>query len=80
MLIENSRTDHAKHIHSSRNLVVLKPGDIVMIRTAIQSDKSQNKIAKICYAVRYTYHIIRNTGHGSYYENLTSLIVLSLNL
>lgn len=51
-----------------------------MIRTVIQSDKSQNKIAKICYAVRYSYHIIRNTGHGNYYENLTSLIVLSLNL
>ena len=65
--IENCRTAHTERIKDLRHLVVLEPGDIVMARTAVQSDKSQNTVTKLCYAVRGPYHIIRNTGHGSYY-------------
>lgn len=38
-----------------------------MAHTAIQSEKSQNKVAHLCYAIRDPYHIIQNTGYGSYY-------------
>ena len=39
MLIEDNRTAHAEHINNNRNIVVLEPDDIVMARTAIQSNK-----------------------------------------
>ena len=42
-------------------------GYIVLDRTAVLSYKLQNKIAKLCYAVRDPYQIIRNTSHSSYY-------------
>ena len=38
-----------------------------MAKTAIQGDKTKNKVAKLCYAVRGSYHILRNTSHGSYF-------------
>ena len=44
----------------------MNPGDIVMTRTAIQSDKATNKVAKLCYAVRRPFQSIRGTGLGSY--------------
>ena len=39
-----------------------------MARTAIQSNNQKVKVAKLCYAVRGPYQIIRTTGHGSYFE------------
>ena len=39
ILIEDRRTAHAERINNNRNVVVLEPGDIVMARTAIQSNK-----------------------------------------
>ena len=41
-------------------------GEIVMVRTAIQSDTSTNKVAKLCYTVREPFQIVRGTGRGSY--------------
>ena len=38
-----------------------------MAHTAIQSEKSKNKVAHLCYAILDPYHIIQNTGYGSYY-------------
>ena len=38
-----------------------------MTRTAIQSDRTKDKVAKLCNAVRGPYHILRSTGHGSYF-------------
>ena len=67
MIIEDRRTTHAERINNNRNLVILKPEDIVMARTTIQSDKKKEKIAKLCYAVRGPYQFLRNTGHGSYF-------------
>ena len=34
------------------NIVTTLPSDLVMARTTVQSDKTNNKIAKLCYAVR----------------------------
>ena len=45
ILIEDSHTTHAKRIKNTRNLIVLKPSDIVMARTAIQSNKKKEKVA-----------------------------------
>ena len=68
ILIEDRRKAHAERINNNRNICVLKPGgDIVMARTAIQSNKQKGKVAKLCYAVRGPYQIIRTTGHGSYF-------------
>ena len=65
ILIEDRRTAHAERINNNQNVVVLEYGDIVMARTAIQSNKQKGKVVKICYAVRGPCQIIRTTGHGS---------------
>ena len=59
MLIEDCRTAHAECINNTKTLVILKAGDIVMARTAIQSDLSKNKVAKLSYSVRGSYQILR---------------------
>ena len=66
-LSENRRTAHAERINNNRNIIILKPVDIVMAKTAIQNDIKTEKVAKLCYAVRSPYQIFRNTGHGSYF-------------
>ena len=38
-----------------------------MARTAIQSDLSKHKVAKLSYSVRGPYQILRNKGLGSYF-------------
>ena len=68
IIIEDRRTAHTERINNNRNVVVLEPGDIVMARTAIQSNKQKGKVAKLFFAVRGLYQIIRRTtGHGSYF-------------
>ena len=67
ILIEDRRTAHVERIINNRNVVVLEPGDIVMARTAIQSNKQKERVAKLCYAVRGPYQIIPTTSHGSYF-------------
>ena len=42
------------------------PGNIVMDRTAIQSDKVTDKTTKLRYAVRRPFQFFRITGRGSY--------------
>ena len=66
-LIEDRRTAHDKRIHYTKNLVLLKAVDIIMARTAIQSNLSKNKVAKSSYSVRGPYQILRNTGLGKYF-------------
>ena len=63
--MEDRRTTHAERIDNTRNLIVLKPGDIVMDRTAIQRNKKREKVAKSTYTVRDPYKIILTTDHGS---------------
>ena len=67
VLIEDRRTAHTERINNSKNIVLLKTGDIVMARTAIQSDLSKNKVAKLCYSVRGSFQIFRKTRRGSYF-------------
>ena len=38
-----------------------------MVRTAVESDKSQNKITELCYTIRDPYHIIHISDYGSNY-------------
>ena len=38
-----------------------------MTRTAIQSNKQKEQVAKLCYNVRGPDQIIRTIGHGSYF-------------
>ena len=37
-----------------------------MVRRAIHCNKKNEKFAKLCYKVRGSYYILRNTGRGSY--------------
>ena len=67
ILTEDRWTAHAERINNTKNLVILKAGDIVKVRTAIQSDLFNNKVAKLSYSVRGPYQILRNTGLGSYF-------------
>ena len=67
ILIEDRRTAHAERIKNTKNLVLLIAGNIVMTRTAIQSDIFKNKVAKLSCSVRGPYQILRNTGLGSYF-------------
>ena len=67
ILIEDCRTTHAEHINNFRNLVVLHAGDIVMARTAIQSDHFKNKVTRLSYSIQCSYQIIRNTWFDSYF-------------
>ena len=41
-------------------------GDLVIARTTVKSNKANNEVAKVCYAVRGSFQIIRGTGHGGY--------------
>ena len=41
-----------------------------MARLAIQSDKKKDKVAKLIYAVRDPYQIIRNTSHGKQFVRI----------
>ena len=67
MLLVDRQTAAAEHINNNRNIVILKPGNIAIARTAIQRDKKKEKekVAKLCYIVRSTYHFLRNTGHSN---------------
>ena len=66
VLIEDRRTAHAERINNSKNLLLLlKAGDIVMTRSAIQSDLSKHKVAKLSYSVRGPFQIICTTVLGS---------------
>ena len=67
ILIEDPRISHTERINNFRNLVVLHAGDIVMARTAIQSDLSKHKAAKLSYSVRGPFQIIRNAEFDSYF-------------
>ena len=66
ILIEDRRDTHAERINNNRNIVLMRPGDIVMARTAVQSDKSKDKVVKLSYAVWGPLQIIRGTGQGGY--------------
>ena len=67
IIIEDRRTSHAERIDNNRNLVILKPGNTVIARIVIQSDKKKEKVDTLCYVVKGPYQIPRNTGHGSYF-------------
>ena len=44
----------------------MQPGDLVMARAAVQSDKSKDKVAKLSYVVRGPFQIKRGSGWGGY--------------
>ena len=65
-LIEDFRTTHAERIDNSRNIVTIHPGDIVMARTSVQSDKSKDKVTKLRYQVRGPFQIDEGKNRDSY--------------
>ena len=66
ILVEDRRNVHAEQININRDIVTILPGDLVMARTTVQSDKANNKIAKLCYVVRGPFQIICDTDRGGY--------------
>ena len=64
--IEDQRDTHAKRINNNRNMVSMRPGDLVMTRTAVQRDNSKDRVAKLSYTVRGPFKIIRGTGREGY--------------
>ena len=45
-LVEDRLSVHAERINTNRNIVTMLPGDLVMDRTTVQSDKANNKYPK----------------------------------
>ena len=66
VLVQDRRGVHTERINTNKNIVTMLPGDLVMDRTIVQSDETNNEIAKLFYAVRGPFQIIRDTGRGSY--------------
>ena len=52
ILIEDRREAHAERFDHNRNIIELVVGDVVMVRTTIQSNVSTNRVAKLIYQVR----------------------------
>ena len=67
ILIEDHREGHVERFNNKKDIVQLVVGDIVMARTAVQSDASTNKVAKLSYQVRGPFCIVTCTGRGSYF-------------
>ena len=66
ILIDDRRTIHAERVNNNKNIFDFIVGDIVMVRTAVQSNATINKVAKLSYQVRGPFRIVKCTGHGSY--------------
>ena len=64
--IEDRRVAHAERVNSNKNIVELVVDDIVIARTAFQSNASTNKVAKLIYQVRGSFRIVTCSGRGSY--------------
>ena len=57
---------HRERINNQRNIVSFHVGDAVMARWEVQSNKSANKVGKLCYQVRGPFTIVKPTGTGGY--------------
>ena len=66
ILMEDHREAHAERVNNNKNIVELVVGDIVIARTAVQSDAFTNKVAKLCYQVRGSFRIVICTGREIY--------------
>ena len=66
IFIEDCREDHAERVNYNKNISQLVVGDIVIARTAVQSDAFTNKVAKLCYQVRGSFRIVICTGREIY--------------
>ena len=66
ILIEDRREAHAERVNNDKNVIELVDVDIVMTRTAVQSDASTNKVAKLSYQVYAPFRIVTCTGRESY--------------
>ena len=66
ILIEDRRDAHTARVNNNKNIFDLVVDDIVMARTAINSDASSNKMAKLSCQVRCPFCIVKCTGQGSY--------------
>ena len=58
ILIEDRRNMHAERVNNNKSIVELIVGDIVMARTAVQSDASTNKVVTLSYQVRRPFRIV----------------------
>ena len=54
ILVENRRTGHAERINTDGNSVTMHPGDLVMARTTVKSDKFNDKVAT--FLPNYSWH------------------------
>lgn len=60
ILIEDRREFHTGRVNDN-NIAELVVGDIIMARTAVQSDTSTNKVAKLSYQARGSFRIVTCT-------------------
>ena len=66
ILIEGRRTVHRERINNSRKIVSFFAGNVTMARKEVQSNKSTNKVGKLCYQIRGPFTTVKSTRHGIY--------------
>ena len=66
LLVEERRVEFAERINESGNPVLYAVGDKVMATVQVQSNASQNKVAKLSYQRRGPFEIVSHLGHGAY--------------
>ena len=64
--IEDRRTVHRERINNQYNIVSFDVGDVLLARREVQSNKSTNKVGKLCYQVRGPFVIVKPTVTGGY--------------
>ena len=62
ILIRDRCEIHAERVNNNKNIVELVVGKTVMARTAVETDASTNKVAKLSYQVRGPLRIVTCTG------------------
>lgn len=66
LLTEERRSYHRERANETRNQQLFALGDLVMVRVAVQSQASNNRVAKLTYRLRGPYEVVDVLGHGAY--------------
>ena len=65
ILTADRRAYHQERVNASRNQVLFKVGDYVSARVTVQSNATENRVAKLSYRVK-PFVIVDTTEHGAY--------------
>ena len=71
ILVEDQRTVHVNIVNNNRNIVTIHPGDLVIARTIVISDKANNKSSHtLLYNTRYIPNCSWHMSWRLYYSEI----------